>query len=257
MDLRHLLRPLRGVVAALFELLLPHPCAGCSGPEGPLCARCRARLDRRPRRCVPRPRCPQVWAAGPHEGHDRRVLLAHKEDGADSLRAPLGERLARVYAATGWADPGTVLVPVPPRGHGPGAGPVAALAETALAASGGARAGRVVPLLRYRYAARRQVGLGRRERLRNRVGVFTVDPAAVRVRGSPVVVVDDVLTTGSTLVEATRVLRGAGLRVVGAIVLNESRRRDADQPVQRFYAGPSESGKSLCVGVCGEFPRFG
>ena len=198
-----------------------------------------------------------MWAAGPHLGHDRRVLLAHKEDGADGLRAPLGERLAQVYAATGWPGAGTVLVPVPSRGPGPGEGTVAALAEAALAASGGARAGRVVPLLRYRYAARRQVGLGRRERLRNRVGVFTVDPAAVRVRGSPVVVVDDVLTTGSTLVEATRVLRGAGLRVVGAIVLNESRRRDADQPVQRFYTDPSGSEKSLCAGVRGAFPRSG
>lgn len=198
-----------------------------------------------------------MWAAGPHDGHDRRVLLAHKEDGADGLRAPLGERLARVYEATGWPDPGTVLVPVPPRGHRPGEGAVAALAEAALASSGGARAGRVLPLLRYRYVARRQVGLGRRERLRNRVGVFTADPAAVRVRGSPVVVVDDVLTTGSTLAEATRVLRGAGLRVVGAIVLNESRRRDADQPVGRFYTGPSECRKSLCVGGREVFPRFG
>ncbi|WP_017608328.1 ComF family protein [Nocardiopsis xinjiangensis] len=257
MDLRHLLRLLRCAVAALFELLLPHPCAGCSGPDGPLCHRCRTRLDRRPRRCVPRPRCPQVWAAGPHLGHDRRVLLAHKEGGADGLRAPLGKRLARVYAATGWSDADTVLVPVPSRGPGPGEGPVAALAEAALAASGGARAGRVVPLLRYRYAARRQVGLGRRERLRNRVGVFTVDPAAVRVRGSPVVVVDDVLTTGSTLVEATRVLRGAGLRVVGAIVLNESRRRDADQPVQRFYTELSGSEKPLCAGVREAYPRSG
>lgn len=246
MDLRHLLRILRGVVAALVELLLPHPCAGCSGPDGPLCSGCRTRLDRRPRRCVPRPRCPQVWAAGPHDGHDRRVLLAHKEDGADGLRVPLGERLARVYAATGWLDPGTVLVPVPPRGYGPGAGPVAALAEAALAASGGARAGRVVPLLRYRYAARRQVGLGRRERLRNRVGVFTTGLDAVRVRGSPVVVVDDVLTTGSTLAEATRVLRGAGLRVVGAIVLNESRRRDADQLYEGFTRGPPRA-ESPCV----------
>lgn len=244
MDLHHLLRALRGVIAALFELLLPYPCAGCSGPDGPLCTGCRDRLDRRPRRCAPRPRCPQVWAAGPHDGHDRRVLLAHAEDGADGLRAPLGERLARVYAATGWSDPGTVLVPVPPRG--PGEGPVAALAEAALAASGGARAGRVVPLLRYRCAVRPQVGLGRRERLRNRVGVFTADPAAVRLRGSPVVVVDDVLTTGSTLAEATRVLRGAGLRVVGAIVLNESRRRDTDQPYEGFTRGPPRA-KSPCV----------
>ncbi|GHD18283.1 ComF family protein [Nocardiopsis kunsanensis] len=255
MDLRHLFRALRCAVAALLELLLPHTCAGCSGPDGPLCSRCRARLDRRPRRCTPRPRCPQVWAAGPHEGHDRRVLLAHKETGADGLRAPLGERLARVYEATGWSGPGIVLVPVPSRGRGTGEGTVAALAEAALAASGGARAGRVAPLLRYRCTARRQVGLGRRERLRNRTGVFTVDAAAVRARGSPVVVVDDVLTTGSTLAEATRALNAAGLRVVGAVVLNESRRYTGS--VQRFYPGHPGGGKSVCAGGRGVFPGFG
>ncbi|MBE2999846.1 ComF family protein [Nocardiopsis sp. HNM0947] len=239
MDLRRVFRALFGVAAALFELLLPHRCAGCSGPDGPLCTWCRDRLDRRPRRCVPRPRCPQVWAAGPHDGHDRRVLLAHKEEGDDALRAPLGERLARVYTATGWSGPHTVLVPVPPRGRLPGEGPVAGLAEAALAAAGGARAGRTAPLLRYRLPAPRQVGLGRRERLRNRVGVFEAVPSAVRVRGSPVVVVDDVVTTGATLAEATRVLSGAGLRVVGAVVLNESRRREIRTvPHEGFTRGP-------------------
>lgn len=226
---------LRRVRAALLELLLPHPCAGCAGPDGPLCAQCRTLLWRRPRRCAPRPGCPPVWAAGPHGGYDRRVLLAFKEGGADALAVPLGERLARVYAASGWASPDTLLVPVPGRGASSGTGPVARLTGSCLAASGGAAAGRSMSLLRHRVGARRQVGLGRAERLRNRTGVFVSDRVPPRARGTPVVVVDDVVTTGATVAEAARALRAAEARVVGAIVLNESLALGGPERARRFY----------------------
>ncbi|WP_116244910.1 ComF family protein [Nocardiopsis sp. FIRDI 009] len=214
--------------AALLDLLLPQPCVACAVEPGPLCGDCLALLDRRPRRCAPRPGCPPIWAAGPYAGYDRRVLLAYKEGGADVLAGPLGGRLAAVYAATGWAGPDTLLVPVP--GRGPPwhrGGPVARLAEACLDRSG--RSGRLAPLLRYRCRSRPQVGLGRAERLVNRVGVFVADPGSAGPRdvgsegmaGLRAVVVDDVLTTGATVAEATRALRRADVPVVGAVVLAE------------------------------------
>ncbi|MCY9785558.1 ComF family protein [Nocardiopsis sp. EMB25] len=214
--------------AALLDLLLPQPCVACAVASGPLCGDCLALLDRRPRRCAPRPGCPPVWAAGPYAGYDRRVLLAYKEGGADALTGPLGGRLAAVYAATGWAGPDTLLVPIP--GRGPPwhrGGPVARLADACLDRSG--HVGRVAPLLRYRRRARPQVGLGRAERLVNRVGVFTAVTGSVglgdvgtgALAGHRAVVVDDVLTTGATVAEAARALRCAGVPVVGAVVLAE------------------------------------
>lgn len=228
---------LRWLYAAFLELLLPHPCAGCAGPDGPLCAECRSLLWRRPRRCAPRPGCPPMWAAGPHGGYDRRVLLAFKEGGADALAVPLGERLARVYAASGWAGADTLLVPVPGRSTSSGSGPVARLTEFCVAASGGAVAGRAVPLLRHRGRVRRQVGLGRAERLRNRAGVFVSERPPARAVGAPAVVVDDVVTTGATVAEAARALRAVRVRVVGAIVLNESLTLGDSGGARRFYEG--------------------
>lgn len=239
------------MLAALLDLILPHPCAGCSGPSGPLCADCAAVLWRRPHRCAPRPGCPPVWAAGPYAGRHRRVLLAYKEGGADALAEPLGRRLAAAYAASGLVGPGTLLVPVPGRGpaRDPG-GPLVRLAHACAADAGGAHAGRIVPLLRHRDRPRRQTGLGRTERRANRVGAFTVDRPYGAVPGAApggrcegtAVVVDDVLTTGATVAEATRALRSRGISVAGAIVLLERLPRDAfgggEGSAGRFYPTP-------------------
>jgi len=57
-----------------------------------------------------------------------------------------------------------------------------------------------------------QVGLGRRERAGNLRGAFAADGQLVA--GRTVVLVDDVVTTGSTATEAARTLTAAGARAV-------------------------------------------
>ncbi|NKY97518.1 ComF family protein [Nocardiopsis alborubida] len=229
-DRTHATGALRWILGALLDLLLPQPCAACAGPSGPLCADCLTALRRRPHRCAPRPGCPPVWAAGPYAGRHRRVLLTYKEGGADALAAPLGGWLTAAYTASGLARPDTLLVPVPGRGPpGDPRAPVTRLARACLAEAGGAGAGRVAPLLRHRSRSRRQAGLGRAERLANRAGTLVADrplpraPAAVPGTGAGgvAVVVDDVLTTGATVAEATRALRARGIAVAGAVVLLE------------------------------------
>jgi len=60
-----------------------------------------------------------------------------------------------------------------------------------------------------------QVGLSRDERIQNMRDAFRVaDPG--RVRGRNVVLVDDVMTTGTTLSECSRVLKKAGAKKVWA-----------------------------------------
>ena len=53
-----------------------------------------------------------------------------------------------------------------------------------------------------------QVGLSRRERAGNLSGAFVADPRVVA--GQHVVLIDDVVTTGSTAIEAASTLRAAG-----------------------------------------------
>lgn len=65
-----------------------------------------------------------------------------------------------------------------------------------------------------------QSGLARRERMRNLLGAFVVEPArAARLGGLRVVLVDDVMTTGATLHAATQALREAGVGHITALVL--------------------------------------
>jgi len=60
-----------------------------------------------------------------------------------------------------------------------------------------------------------QVGLSREERVANMRGAFRVS-APRRVKGRNVIVVDDVMTTGTTLSECARVLKQAGAERVWA-----------------------------------------
>jgi competence protein ComFC len=67
---------------------------------------------------------------------------------------------------------------------------------------------------------KKQVGLKRKERLKNLEGAFKVNEKMVRwLDGRMVIVVDDVMTTGATLEECAKVLKNAGVkRVYGLVV---------------------------------------
>jgi ComF family protein len=74
----------------------------------------------------------------------------------------------------------------------------------------------------------RQAGLGRKDRLGNVAGAFTVpDAARAGVAGKRVLLVDDVLTTGATGDAAAAALRRAGARDVDLLVLALARRDPA------------------------------
>ena len=75
----------------------------------------------------------------------------------------------------------------------------------------------VLPVLRQSGGVADQAGLGSAERQRNLAGALVVRPGwRPRLDARPVLLVDDVVTTGSTLTEARRVLVEAGAVVLGA-----------------------------------------
>ncbi|WP_217206252.1 ComF family protein [Streptomyces sp. AC550_RSS872] len=192
------------------------------------------------------PGLPVVHAAVRYVDEARAVLLAHKERGALALAAPLGTALAgavraglreacghgsgasgravrprgvrvRAGGARGIEDARApvLLVPVPSgrgavraRGHDPAR-------RIALAAAGELRrAGtpaRVLAVLRQGRGVADQSGLNSRQRLDNLAGALTVAPggALLLAGGGPVVLVDDLMTTGASLAEAARAVRAA------------------------------------------------
>lgn len=220
----------------LADLVLPADCAGCGLPRAALCARCEALLrGAGARRVGPLAGpgvLPPVYACLPYADEARAVLLAHKERGALRLAAPLGAALAgavravaraRCPAADAAAGP-LLLVPVPSarravaaRGHDP-------VRRIALAAAGRLRRGgcaaRVLPVLRQGRPVADQAGLDARGRWENLAGALDAVAGAGRLLGEgPVVVVDDLVTTGATLAEAVRALGRCGGRVAGAAVV--------------------------------------
>jgi predicted amidophosphoribosyltransferase len=221
----------RELFESVLDLLVPTVCAGCEAPRTQLCAGCRALLSGTAARRVlpdrPPPGLPEVHAAAAYAGPVRQLILAHKERGALPLAEPLGCALAGAVRS---ALPGVggeetlLLVPVPStrasvraRGHDP-------MRRIGLAASRALRkAGlpaRVLPALRLRRAVADQSELRAEERRRNVAGALAVPRRWEReLSEGRVVVVDDLITTGATLSEASRALSAAGGDVLAAAVV--------------------------------------
>ncbi|MCC6498605.1 MAG: ComF family protein [Propionibacteriaceae bacterium] len=215
----------KAVAAGLAELVLGACCPGCGAPGPGTCAECRRQLNGTPPFIVGNLAAglPPVLAAGPYADRLRRVLLAAKERGGLGLIPLLGGRLAAALAAlaleSGRAGP-LVLVPVPSTPAQVAARGVDLTGALAQVAARRLRAaGLTVSARRGLAQVRRpqdQAGLDRAQRLVNLAGAFR--PIGNRVRGQ-VMVVDDIVTTGATLVEAVRACRAGGGEVLGAAVV--------------------------------------
>jgi len=226
------------LASELLALVFPPACAACGAlleVEAPFCTLCTLATEPVPRpgcrRCgepVERPgscarclRAPPAFAAADagfvHTGPLARAIHRFKYEGHSALALPLGRALAE--ASAGWLGrlgQNATLVPIPlhrtrllRRGYDQ-----AALLTRMLAHATGLplRA----TLLRRVRATRRQVGLTEAERTENVHRAFAVTGPLPR---GPVVLVDDVLTTGATARAASATLREAGARGVYVLTL--------------------------------------
>lgn len=196
---------------AAADLLLGARCPGCSAPGWGVCPLCRARLTASPPERFLLRGLP-VTAAAPYHPLLEHIIPRYKDDGALHLERLLAVLLA---VAVGEHDPpaGTLLVPVPSlaravrqRGFDHGR---RLAARAARAADLHTR-----PLLHRKGAGADQADLGRAARYLNlRHSMWATATAA------PVLLVDDVATTGASLREANRALTAAGVSVIGAAVV--------------------------------------
>jgi predicted amidophosphoribosyltransferase len=199
------------ILQALATGLAPPLCAACGRgcrADAVLCTRCGRRLAEAPPLLGKGPPgFDRAWSSAPYEGVARDLVAALKF----RRLLPVADLMA---ARIHWLAPGHLLsgsvVPVPPapprlrrRGFDPAGELAAALAE---------RLGAPLAPCLARRGGRRQVGRGRAERVAH--------PPRVRTVGEvprSVLLVDDVLTTGSTLTACAKVLRAAGARRVVAV----------------------------------------
>jgi ComF family protein len=223
---------IRAAVEWALEVALPPACVGCGREGDHFCARCRPALDaglKRPGGVaigltaeIPAPLLQLEWC-GPFSGPVRAALHALKYAGERRLAEPLGRALATRWrhAAAG----GDLIVPVPihagrarERGFDQ-----AVLLATVAAREVGLPCAQVLERSR---ATARQFDLDRGSRAGNVAGAFRLVSGARGSRpldGRWVVLIDDVVTTGSTLVACAAPLLAAGAIGVSALTVARER----------------------------------
>jgi ComF family protein len=222
-------RSLRACAAALEAFAAPQCCPGCGDRAGAgdfLCAACEARIpplaeplcvrclieEREPVRCRRHPRGALTFAPWIYDERAAAIVQALKFGGRPDLAARYAGAIARVL----------------PRGYRPDMVTPIPLHAARLRERGYDQAGRIADALARRLGApfvpgllvrtratREQSRLSAAGRRVNLSGAFAV-PRPESVRGRRVLVVDDVLTTGSTIDAAGTALRAAGADTLGA-----------------------------------------
>ena len=202
----------------LLDLLLPTRCALCGTLGSSLCNDCTADFELDPRE-VSREHL-HGWVATSFGAKEQKVLHAFKENGQTSLTGFIAAPVAALmFRWSHHAEP-PILVPVPSSRENykkRGFMPTRLLAKRICNSSGQGIG--VVDSLSFRRSVSDQASLSSESRKANLTGSMGADS---RVSGQRVVLFDDVITTGSTILEADRAVTQAGGIVLGFLGFAET-----------------------------------
>lgn len=209
-------------VTQLLNLFLPTPCISCQKPGSPFCSACQAKLEINPRAIQKGDItgfafCDYGLLSG-------AIVNAIKETGQTSLIGPLASLMAKQWPE-GFADSTLVPIPSSPANYKRrGYQHTLRLANALEKRIPGSKS---ASLLRSSSDRLDQSKLGLAERLGNLEGAFEVDLRGFVNQGRPIVLIDDVVTTGATISAASSALAESGLSPVSFCVFAQTRAKSA------------------------------
>ncbi len=197
---------------SLLDIVFPATCIVCGIKPKPLCPTClpSASLSKLQGFDFP------VLAGFKHDGAIEKIIAGYKDQQLVSLEKPLGELVAEVLNEVGPSQFSAIVTPARNRKNyrKRGFDPANRLAKRAI--RGLAQPPKLISLSSTR-KLEDQRRLGRLERETNVSKSMRLDSKL----SGPVLLFDDVLTTGSTLREMARACRAAGVEVGASCVLAE------------------------------------
>lgn len=195
--------------ASKVEKIQTLTCFGCGklSENGKLCPKCKRGFGNS---------LDQILIAAKYETPIPEMISALKYDGFVEISELLGELLYEKYNKS-ISDADAILVPVPlhkDKEKQRGFNQSVLLSKYLSNQSGNI----ICPCLVRIRNTRTQVGLHRKERIRNISGAFRAIES-IELSGKTVILIDDVITTGATLFECGRCLKQAGAKKVIALVV--------------------------------------
>lgn len=206
----------------LQDLIFPPSCGNCGRVDYHFCASCRHTLEQTAVRLSPGTRetpdeLDALIATGKHRGVLQNAVQAFKYDGARDLALPLANRLVEALRSVDWRI--DFVAPVPlfadreaERGYNQ-----SALLCHYFAAATGIKT-RADYLTRTRATSQQALLSGADQRDNVRDAFAAHDDA----RGLSALLIDDVVTTGSTLGECARALKAKGAGAVYGITISHA-----------------------------------
>jgi competence protein ComFC len=215
----HFLPAIQELFISIRDFLFPHVCPGCDNPlaDGEaLCGNCHEQIRAKSEQFQTRHELPGIDAVSvllPYDEFTRNLVHGLKYHGVRMLGNPLGALMAEKMQKNFALRQDTLLIPVPlhpEKRKERGYNQCEQLADGFSSFSGLKVTAGLIERTRHTGT---QTALDPESRKLNVQGAFRIrEPQALE--GKQAVILDDVLTTGSTVMECARVLRECGLSEV-------------------------------------------
>lgn len=201
----------------LLDLLFPPTCLHCGRVDSLFCDACQRILKDLPNEpvFVDLPIFTATLATGKHEGILQEAVQALKYYQALSIAPLLAERMLKALAAGSWTF--DIISPVPISSHRLKERGYNQAKEISYYLARQLNIPHQPTALQKIRHTQSQVGLSHTERLSNLKGAFSADSSVLK--GKTLLLVDDVRSTGATLLECAKSVMEAGASAVYAITV--------------------------------------